>query len=66
LATRVAAVFGKIDELDRDKDDWPNYIERLTQFLDHNSNSPCFSLLYVPLQSYELLRNLVALEIPKT
>ena len=34
----MAAVFGKIDKFDRDKEDWSNYVKRLTQgqFMDQS------------------------------
>ena len=65
----MAAVFGKIEEFDSEKEDWPNYVERLSHFFTANSITTDEQKLAVFLSvigpaTYKLLRNLVAPKKP--
>lgn len=59
----ATAVFGKIDEYDSEKEDWPNYVERLTHFLKANSittneQKQSVFLSVIGPATYKLLRSL--------
>ena len=65
----ATAVFGKIDEYDSEKEDWPNYVERLTHFLKANSittneQKQSVFLSVIGPATYSLLRSLVAPDKP--
>ena len=69
IKTEMAAVFGKIEEFDSEKEDWPNYVERLSHFFTANSITTDEQKLAVFLSvigpaTYKLLRNLVAPKKP--
>ena len=65
----TGAVFGKIEEFKSDKEDWPNYIERLNHFfkanaITTNEQKQSVFLSVIGPNAYKLLRSLVAPEKP--
>ena len=65
----MAAVFRKIEEYDSQKEDWPNYVERLTHFFKANSittneQKQSVFLSVIGRTTYKLLRSLVAPDKP--
>ena len=65
LATRMAAVFGQVNPFDGEKEEWPQYVERLDCFFVANGITEAVKkrailLTVVGPATYKLLRNLVA------
>ena len=62
-------VLGKIDEFDRHKEEWPQYVERLGFFFIANSittaeKKRAIFLSVVGAATYKVLRNLISPELP--
>ena len=64
LATRMAAVFGRIGEYDKDKEEWKAYVERLQHFFAANKIEEkqrlSVFLSTIGASTYQILRGLVA------
>ena len=65
----MAAVFGKVEEFDSDKDDWLTYVERVNHFLKANSitgneQKQAVFLSVIGPSTYKLLKSLLAPEKP--
>ncbi len=61
----MAALFGRIDEFDEDKEDWSQYVERLGHFFTANGveddgKKRSILLSVMGASPYKLLRSLVA------
>ena len=65
----MATLLGKIDEFDRSKEEWPQYVERLGHFFDANDIASADKkrsvfLAMVGPTTYKLLHNLLAPDKP--
>ena len=65
----MMATFGKIDEFDASKEEWSQYVERLTQFflangIDEAEKKRAVFLSVIGPATFKLLRNLLAPEKP--
>ena len=65
----MAAVFGKVEEFDSDKDDWLTYVERVNHFFKANSitgneQKQAVFLSVIGPSTYKLLKSLLAPEKP--
>ena len=65
----MMAMFGKVDEFDASKEEWSQYVERLTHFflangIDEVEKKRAVFLSVIGPAAYKLLRNLLALAKP--
>ena len=72
IISLMAALLGRIDPFDPDREDWPQYVERLNQFFEANdltgvdkATKRCATFLTVIRAApYKLLRSLLSLAKP--
>ena len=66
----MSGTLGRIDEFDGNKDDWPQYVERLGYFFDANGiadeKKRAVFLSVIGATTYKTLRNLFCLRRNRT